>query len=75
MSKILLESTDAKVHINFDDESEYKSAKTKIVVEFNYINSGNPFRNYVDEFHYQEEVRKIITNILKQVEAIQQVDI
>lgn len=75
MSEILLEHAKCKVHINYDNESEYKSAKTKIVVEFNYINSGNPFKNYIDEFHYQEEVEKIMIKTLKEVESIQQIEI
>lgn len=75
MSEILLENANAKVHINYDNESEYKSAKTKIVVEFNYINSGNPFKNYADEFQYEEEVRKIMIKTLKEVESIRQIEI
>lgn len=75
MSEILLENANAKVHINYDNESEYKSAKTKIVIEFNYINSGNPFKNYADEFQYEEEVRKTIIRILDKVESIRQIEL
>lgn len=67
MSKILLEDNDVKVHLNYNDETLPKSATTKVVIELNYINSGNPFRNYNNEFDYQDEVRLKIMKIFNDI--------
>lgn len=68
MRSIILTNEDVKVHINILEENKIKNATTKVVVEFNYVNNGNPFYDCDNEFSYQDKVKSKIIDILNKYE-------